>query len=269
MAACILCGKSAGLFYSLHKNCYRQYDDSRRNIAQSIAKELGRLPSDVLADKIQQSIARCGFVEEAHNRTINRALEFYASNFLETNQPSPFLVQAWTALLEKLSPDASVFINQNFLIQQYNLHALQQLKNRQLPECNCHPANYSIQLRKQEVLWWCFDKSEIQEDVTEQNPQSWSVTMHLLDSLLKKNSKQVVNRSSLGSGKLLLTNQRIYFEGEDLTPSELEYPHIYSLTPVKEGIRIQPKHATSVALTYLCEDARLLFEFIQYARGKC
>lgn len=268
MAACILCGKSAGFFYSLHKNCYRQYDESRRNIAQSIAKELGNVPSDVLADKLHQYTASCGFVEEAHNRTINRALEFYASNFLETNPPSSSLVQAWTALLERLSPDASVFVNQNFLIQQYNLHALQQLKNRQLPEYNCHPANYSIQLRNQEVLWWCFDKSEIQKDETEQNPQTWSVTMHLLDSLLKKNNKQALNRSSLGPGKLLLTNQRIYFDG-DQAQSELEYLHIYSFTPVKVGIRIQPKHATSVALTYLCEDARLLFEFIQFARDKC
>jgi|GEM_PF-531105 len=266
MGACILCGKSAGPFYSLHKDCYSKYDASNQTIADYLSKELGVTQSSVLANKIIQHIAECNFIAEAKQRTLNRALEFFASQYIDSTGLSSTKIQAWTEILDELSPDESLFVNPYFLSQQYNLPALCQLNKSCLPESNRHPANYSIQMRAQEVLWWCFDKSEIERDAPVVNKHQWSVMMQIINTTLPKKRKLSVEKKLLGDGKLLITNQRIFFESDDLT-DELEYREIYSVTPVKHGVRLQSKLKSSIPQTYLCEDARLLFGFIKYAQN--
>ncbi len=266
MGACILCGKSAGPFYSLHKECYRKYDASKHTIASYLAKELGVTQSSILANKIIKHIAEYNFIPEAQQRTLNRALEFFASEYIDSAELDSTKIQAWTEVLDELSPDESLFVNPHFLSQQYNLSALYQLNESCLPESNRHPANYSIQMRAQEVLWWCFDKSEIERDTPVENKRQWSVMMQIINTTLPKKRKSSVEKKPLADGKLLITNQRIFFESDEFT-DELEYREIYSVTPVKQGVRLQSKLKSATPQTYLCEDARLLFGFIKYAQN--
>ena len=265
MGACILCGKSAGPFYSLHKSCYSKYDNSNSLIATIISEGLGKDSAAKLASKINAQISECEFVAEAQQRTLSRALEYFAAHHIETTHLSSSQIDSWIDLLEALSPQESWFINQNFLSQQYNVHALQQLKGHRLPESNRHPANYSIKMREQETLWWCFDKCEIQQDKPIENKRQWSVVMQIIESAVRKKQKQTLGRSSLGEGKLLITNQRIYFDSNELK-EELMHRDIYSCTPVINGVRLQSKQSTAMPKIFLCEDTRLLFEFIQFAQ---
>ena len=265
MGACILCGKSAGPFYSLHKNCYAKYESSKKEIAGLLAEEFGATQPSLLASKINEYIAECGFVAEAQQRTLNRALEFFTSQYLETTQLTASLIQAWIDVLDILSPNESLFVNPHFISQQYNLHALQQLNNFSLPESNRHPANYSITLREQEVLWWCFDKSEIEQELPIESKRQWSVMMQIVNSMLTKGRKASVEKTSVGGGKLLITNQRIFFENEK-DAREIGYHEIYSVSPVKNGVCLQSKRGSSIPEIYICEDARLLYGFIKYAQ---
>ena len=267
MGACILCGKSAGLFYSLHKNCYQHYEDSRLKIAELLSKQLGDSQPSQLAKQISHHVEKCGFVAEANQRTLIRGLEYFVSDNVEINQLTAEQIHAWLEVLEILSPDESLFVDPYFLAQQYNLPALYQLNTQSLPDSNRHPANYSISLRDQETLWWCFDNSEIKRDEPVEQAQSWSIMMHIIKTILPKKHQASVRKASLGDGKLLITNQRIFFESQELV-DELGYNDIYSVTPVKNGVRIQSRSASSTAKSYLCDDGRLLFNFIKHAQAQ-
>ncbi len=263
MGACILCGKSAGLFYSLHKDCFAKYNNSSQVIAEHLFEGLENAESDQLANSITNEIASYQFAEEAQQRTLNRALEYFSKHYLENNVFSN--INSWLALLNELSPAEVLFVNKYFLTQQQNLPAIGCLQSGQLPESNCNPANYSIDLRKTEQLWWCFNESSLEQLKPVENKRQWSVVMHLAENLLRKKNKQSLEKQNLGEGKILLTNQRIFFDrGEEMQFTE--YREIHSYTPVNNGVRLQSVQPQAVPDTYYCEDGRLLYAFIKHAQ---
>ena len=118
-----------------------------------------------------------------------------------------------------------------------------------------------------ETLWWCFDYSEVEQDSPVESKQEWSVLMQLVNSMFAKKQKRTLEKKSVGDGKLLITNKRIYLESDHYT-QELAYRDIYSVTPVNNGVRIQAKENSAKPQAYLCEDGRLLFAFIKYGQAQ-
>ncbi len=267
MGACILCGKSAGPFYSLHKNCYSKYEASKQEIAQVLSAQLNVVDTVQVATLVKQRITKFNYVEEAEKRTLNRTLEYFASEYIDNARLTHSEIKAWLDLLDALSPDDTLFVNPNFLAQQYNLHALHELRHASLPDSNRHPANYSIKMREREVLWWCFDNGEVEQDSAIEEKQQWSVLMQVLGSLFGNKQKPKLEKKTLGDGSLLVTNQRLYFESDTYT-EQLDYLQIYSVTPINNGVRLQSNASTAKPLTYLCEDARLLFAFIKHGQAQ-
>ncbi|MFK7795531.1 MAG: hypothetical protein AB8B89_09290 [Gammaproteobacteria bacterium] len=265
MGACILCGKSAGLFYSLHKSCFAKYNASDQVIADHLIDGLGKAEPVQLANKIISEIGKYEFAPEAQQRTLNRSLEYFSKHHIEKNNEIAFDVLSWIKLLDELAPDDSLFVNKHFIAQQQNLSALLALQNLQLPEGNCNPANFSIELGESEQLWWCFNIGSMEQLKPTKSKRQWSVVMQLAESLLPKKNKQSLERESLGEGKLLITNQRVCFE-KDGEFVFTEYKDIYSCTPVVNGIRLQPKQLDAISRSYFCEDGRLLYGFIKYAQ---
>ncbi len=261
MGACILCGKYAGLFYSLHKNCFEKYNASDQLIAGHLIDGLANTESALLAKTITAEIEKYEFSAEAQQRTLNRSLEYFAKNNINlANAPD---IHSWIEVLNELAPNESLFVNKHFISQQLNLPAMQALQRQQLPESNCNPSSFSINLRENEQLWWCFNKSSTEQLKPRQNKRQWSVVMQLVESLLPKKNKQSLERESVGEGKLLVTNQRICFEKDEQSVFT-EYQNIYSCTPVSDGIRLQSKELSAIPCTYYCEDGRLLYAFIKH-----
>tara|TARA_R110002096_G_scaffold181150_7_gene358675 strand:+ start:213 stop:1013 length:801 start_codon:yes stop_codon:yes gene_type:complete len=266
MGACILCGKSAGLFYSLHKNCFKQYNNSDQIIAHHLIEGLGKVEPAQIANKISTEIARYEFSPEAQQRTLNRSLEYFSKRHIEKNKKLASEIPSWLAVLAALAPNEDLFVNKHFIVQQQNLLALQSLQDRQLPDGNCNPANFCITLKDNEQLWWCFNQGSIEHLKPISNKRQWSVVVQLAESLLSKKNRQSLERESLGEGKLLITSQRLCFE-KDGDVVFTEYKDIYSCTPVTNGIRLQSKQLNAIPRTYVCEDGRLLYSFIRYAQS--
>jgi len=265
MGACILCGKSAGLFYSLHKKCFEKYNASEQVIADHLLNGLGKAEPALLANSISSEISKYEFVVEAQQRTLNRSLEYFSKHHVERNKSSSFDVSSWVEVLDKLAPNESLFVNKHFVAQQQNLLAMQALNDSQLPDGNCNPTNFSIQLRTGEQLWWCFNHGSMEQLRPVKNKRQWSVVRQLVESLMPKKNKQSLERESFGGGKLLVTNQRVCFENDENLVFT-EYAEIYSCTPVSDGIRLQSTQLTAIPHTYFCEDGRLLYGFIKYAQ---
>lgn len=265
MGACILCGKSAGLFYSLHKACFEKYTASDKVICKHLYEGLGKVEPSVLAQKVQEQVASYGFKAEAHQRTLNRALEFFPKRYIEKQEDLTFSISSWIEVLRILSPEEALCVNPNFISQQENLLAIRLLQQNMLPESNCNPTNFSISLREGEELWWCFNNSYVEQLTPTINKRQWSVVMQIVEGMLPRKPKRALERKNLGEGKILLTNQRLCFESDDQV-AEMEYRTIYSCTPVGDGICLQSNELKAIPQTYVCGDGRLLYSFVRYAQ---
>ncbi len=263
MGACILCGKSAGLFYSLHKECFNRYDDSNQQIAELLTSSLGDKSTHIISEEIFQLIDNHSFTKEASSRTLNRSLEYFSKNHLNKSHLKDINISAWLELLDLMSPDESLFINSDFIVQQQNLPALLALTENKFPEMNCNPANFSLELQSDEQLYWCFEGAYEEQSVPLENNRQWSVVMQIFEGLrFKRKQKKSLCIEKSDVGKLLLTNQRIHFEGMNEL-SSVSLGNIYSCTPVAGGVRIQSREPQSLPKTYKCEDGRLLYMFLK------
>ncbi len=266
MGACILCGKSAGLFYSLHKNCFEQYNASDQIIANHLIDGLGKVESAQLASTITSEVAKCEFSAEAQQRTLNRSLEYFSKHYIENNKSASIDIPHWIEVLRELSPNETLFVNKHFIFQQQNLLAMQELHSQRLPESNCNSANFSISLRENEQLWWCFNNSSLEQVKPIKNKHQWSVIRQVVESLMPKKDKQSLELENFGDGKLLITNKRMCFD-KDEEVVFTEYKDIYSCTPTSGGILLQSRELSAIPRRYYCEDGRLLYGFIRHAQN--
>lgn len=262
MGACVLCGKSAGLLHSLHKNCYQQYQAETDKLVDVLASELSTLSSEQLTTKIHQQVEALPFVSEARARTLVRSLEKFTETHLHAKQDMQKYADAWPALLANLQPDESLFIDATFIARQQNFTAFSALARGELPTCNVGE-NATI-LRDKESLWWRFDDASIHYLSAPKEEKKWSVATQLINNMMPKKQKQVGYVSDT-QWMLSVTNQRLLFmsDEEDLS---ISYQEVYSVTPIEGGIKLQCKQEQAMPQLIRCEDEKLLFLLIRYAQ---
>lgn len=263
MGACILCGKSAGFFYALHKKCFQKYNSSDQILAQYIYSNLSKKSSHHIATVLQEQVRQYGFVPEASHRTLVRSLEKFATEYLEDKAATIDYAQ-WLTLIRHLGLDESLFINPNFIAQQENFPCVQSLQQGVLPGPNCSAANFSVQLLGGEEVRWCFDRSYIEEISYVQSSAKWSVVKQLVENILpERRNKELMKKTKSEQGKIWLTNKRLFFEDSHGAQS-INLSDLYSCTPAKNGVCVQLKNAQAMPRIYICEDGRLLYQFLYY-----
>ena len=265
MGRCILCGKSAGLFYSLHKACYQKFQSSTDPIVTLLHDRLSHDSASVLAKNLTQDIEQFNFVAEAQQRTLVRALEKFAEQEFEHKQQITMSCSAWLDLLDHLSLDESLFINPHFIAQQRALPQIKSLHDGDLPTCNCEEEDFPEALAADEQLWWCFSNTLLDRLQPKQEKRQWSVIMHILQSALPRKHKPTLQSKQLGEGTLWLTNKRICFDSNAENTS-IKYSDIFALTPEYDGVTLQLKELNSMPQTFHCQQGVLLFQFVRHAQ---
>ena len=256
MGACVLCGKSAGFFYALHKECYAAYQTAQKDLHECLSAQLSNGETSALAKQMQAHLEPLSFTQEARQRCLIKSLEEYAQQ-----QSSAFkndqTVQYWLNLIADLQLDESLFANPYLIDQQRNLPVLRALQAGQQPACNQNNIAFPGTLDVDEELWWMFAQGEIQQKQVQQ--KQWSVVTQIIDNLRPKKSSVVTQ--SLATCSLWLSNKKIYFD-LDSELSFIDYREIYSCTPAQNGVTLQTQDRSALARTYQCEDGRLLYQFI-------
>jgi hypothetical protein len=264
MGACVLCGKSAGLLHSLHKNCYQQYHAETELLVDNLANQLNTSAAEQLAANITIQVESLPFVTEARARTLVRALELFAKKHLHSKPGMQKYADAWPSLLACLELDKDLFIDPKFLSRQQNLAALSALSQGVLPACNV--GENALLLAENETLWWRFDEAGLGQLLPPSEEKKWSVATQLIDNLLPKKQKRVVsNDQDYGSWVLSVTNQRLLFicNAEN---QMIRHQDIYSVTPVDGGVKVQCKQQKAMPQFVRCEDERLLYLLIRHAQ---
>ena len=266
MGRCILCGKSAGLFYSLHKACYQQFQSSTDPIVDLLQKQLGHTPVSVLANNLAGHVDRFNFVEEAQQRTLVRALEHFAKLEFEDKRRMNTSSVAWLDLLDHLSLDETLFINPYFVAQQQALPLIETLHAGGLPESNCRENDFPEVLSNEEKLWWCFPQARLDRLQPQSEKRQWSVITQILQSALPRKHKPTLQRKRLGEGTLWLTNKRLCFISKEESTS-IKYNEIFALTPEYDGVTIQLKQLNSRPQAFHCQQGVLLYQFVRRAQA--
>ena len=262
MGTCILCGKSAGFFYSLHKDCFSRYESSEESLLKILSDQLGTSTTEHIAKNLHLLVSSFGFSEEASQRTLIRALENFSVNNLEKLPDQKY--QCWLDLLEKLALNESLFINSNFILQQINYSLVKNLRTGKLPSSNANHTNFSVQMHQDEEVWWCFSSSFVETVRPKDEKKNWSVLTQIISNTLPSKKKNLLETKKLGKGKIWLTNQCVYYESA-VGVQSFAYRSINACTPVKNGVRLQLEALNSRPQTLYCEDGRLLYEFIRFA----
>ena len=266
MGVCVLCGKSAGLFYSLHKKCYQRFQTSADPIVNLLTSKLGDEPVSQLANQLHEQIRLFEFVGEAQQRTLVRGLEAFSNQEFERKENITASSSAWIELLEYLAIDESLFINPSFIAQQKMLPDVQSLHAGQLPASNSNADQFPSEMRINEELWWCFSGVRYEQLQPQAQKRQWSVIAQILSGALPKKRKQsTLQRKEIGQGALWLTNQRMCFAGKKEFIS-IDFRNIQTITPEYSGVTLQFRELTTMSQTFRCEQGRLLYHFLQYAQ---
>ena len=268
MGACVLCGKDAGIFRVLHKNCYQDYLNQTDNIVEEILQlRDNQIEVESLAARLIDYPGTKQFTQEARERTLVKALEKFASSHLKSKSDICQLHTVWTDLLRELALKEALFLDANFLTQQFNLPAVAALYQDALPQDQINSQHETnIDLAPNESLWWCFEKVELILPNAKSATKQWSVAQHLIKTWLPRNKEQTLDVHQAKELQLWISDQRLLLQNQDETIS-LQHASIYSVTPREQGVTLQLKDAQALPQHIQCEDGRLLYLLVKHAQS--
>jgi len=123
-----------------------------------------------------------------------------------------------------------------------------------------------IDLNREEIIVWEFKNTAKNEQQRYSQDKQWTVLSSVLNNILIKKRYKDLAVKVEESGVLIVTNQSIYYKvRNDIT--QLKFSDIYSITPMKDGVRIQASTKGSMPDTYVTGDGRFTYTLLQYAKG--
>ncbi len=259
MARCVLCGRSAGLFYRLHKGCYAEHQALSEQLYKTLSDQIGRQSADDLASALQRSLLRHNFLVEPAKRALVRALEKYAEQQLNSESPNAVL-QAWSDLLLALALPEKLFLTPNFVSQQTALLGLKSLSQEQMPALNIPADRFTEELAEGEELLYYFPQASLQH--TQVQTAQWSLARQFFRGLLGNRTQSAVQTKQQTAIDLWVSNQCLYVRGEKQR-LDIKFEHIFSLTPQPDGVMIQSRLADAKPVILQDVNGRLLYGFLK------
>lgn len=265
MAKCVVCSKSAGPFHSLHKVCLATYQDTRKCLREKIPEYIS---SNETSADIVESLNAC---KSSEKFSTSHFKELFVKTWQEqaeltVKNSSPHLSAA-----NKLVQLADGFdVNDNdvdgyLYTRLFNVEHLDRLQNKKPLNVNLEmPAD--IELGSDESLVWEFKQTTKQAQQRYSQEKQWTVFSSVLSNVLMKKRYKELAVKNHESGQLVVTNQGLHYRHNN-TVTKTKYSEIHSITPMKNGIRIQANTTGAMPDTYITGDGRFTYALLQYAQG--
>ena len=265
MGKCIVCNKSAGPFYSLHKVCLPVYRDAQQCLKAKLSSYLDSEEEESIAD-IKACRPSEGFSEYHFKQICIKAWQEHARNVVSQKS----LNVPVTKKLLNFANEFDIYKNETepYLISRLmNIEYLQALQNNQSIEFHSSFDMTEIELNQGEHAIWQFDEIDKSEQHQYSQQKSSTIFNTLLDNLFMKSRYKPLDVKLEKSGKLLITNQALHYL-LDNSVKETKFSDIHSVTPMKNGIRVQAATRNASPDTYITGDGRFTYALLQYAQGK-
>lgn len=266
MAKCVVCGKSVGPFYSLHKSCLSSYQGTRKSLKDILTECIASGESSLeVVTKIQSCKPSAHFSEAHFKQLFLKAWQEQACVTIKDTTLNPAATKKLLHLAEKFNLNKED-VDEHLLTRLYNVEYLNRLQKKLPLGKAFQQVADELELEQHETIIWVFKDTAKSEQLRYSQGKQWTVLSSVLNNVfMKKRYKQLaVNISDAGT--LYVTDQSLYYKIQK-TISRTKFSEIHSITPMKNGIRIQASQSGSMPDTYITGDGRFTYTLLQYAQG--
>ena len=269
MAKCVVCSKSAGPFHSLHKACLSTYQDTRRCLREKFSDYItsDEFSEDVSADIIDilndcRSLEK--FSKPHFKELFIKVWQEQAKRTIKGSSPDLLTAKKLVHLADgfKINDDD---VEEYLYTRLFNVEYLELLQNKESFNVSLE-APMGIELNNDESIVWKFKQITKQEQQRYSHEKQWTVFNSVLNSTLMKKRYKGLAVKSEKSGVLLVTNQGLHYQHNNAV-TQIKFSDIHSITPMKNGIRVQARTKGAMPDTYVTGDGRFTYALLQYAQG--
>lgn len=267
MGKCIVCNKSAGPFYSLHKACYQVYQDTRGNLRQIFSESIeSAMTAEELAGALHDCRPASPFSPHQFKNLIVRTWQEQATQVIKNTSPNDRHANCLLAVASVLAiEDKDV---EPYLFQRLaNIQHLTRINQGQPALKVFKTVNNEIELESDESVIWVFEDVFKEERQHPAEDKQWNVFRSILNGLFNKSRYKESEVKTEATGALTITNRNLYYATEKETV-KICLTDIYAITPMKEGVRIQTTQRNATPDTYITGDGRFTYALLGYAQGQ-
>lgn len=265
MGKCVVCSKSAGPFNSLHKICLPDYQGVRKclhdTFPECITSAQDTFDPLVLIESCKTSahFSETQFKKLVFKAWLEQAELVIKDSALNSNATKNLLRIA----------DAFNFSNEDvddyLIVRLSNIEHLERIENNQTIEKDFGYIDGDITLAQDEIIVWEFKDTMRSEQQRHPQGKQWTVFSSVLNNILMRKRYKELAIKIEESGTLLVTSHGLYYKNNEIYV-QTKFADIYSVTPMKNGVRIQAKTAGAMPDTYITGDGRFTYALLQYAQ---
>lgn len=265
MARCVVCSKSAGPFYSLHKACLPAYQDTRKCLREKISDYIA-LPE--FSEEFIEILSACKsseqFSKPHFKELFIKAWQEQAKITVKNSSPDLLAAKKLVQLADGFAV-ADEDVEEYLYSRLFNLEYLDLLQNKKSLDLNIE-VPVDVELASNEVVVWKFQQISKQEQQRYAQEKQWTVFSSVLSTILMKKRYKQLAVKSRDLGTLLVTTQGLHYCHNNVV-TMTKFTEIHSITPMKNGIRIQAITKGAMPDTYVTGDGRFTYTLLQYAQG--
>ena len=265
MGKCVVCSKSAGPFHQLHKKCLPAYQGARKCLQESVSAclEVGNLNSELISN-IQSCKPRENFSEIQFKELVVEAWQKQAKQIVK----DPTLDVVSAKVLVNIASEFEIGnddVEDYLLVRLSNIEHLDHFQRNQAIEEISVEVPSGVELAQNESIVWEFNDTSKAEQQRYSQEKEWTVFRTVMNNALFKKRYKDLAISTEEAGTLVVTNQGLFYKNKQ-DVSHTKYSEIYSITPMKNGVRVQATNRDSMPETYVTGDGRFTYTLLQHVQ---
>jgi len=263
---CVVCSKSAGPFNSLHKSCLSVYQGVRKCLHDSFSdciESVGDISDPVEA--IHSCKPSSQFSESQFKELVLKVWLKQAILVVKDTSLNPTATKVLLGIADEFGI-SNEDVDDYLLVRLSNAEHLDCLQKNQTISKIFDTVPESIELEQHESIVWEFNNTARTEQQRFSQEKQWTVLSSVLNNIfMRKRYKELAIKTE-ESGTLFVTNQGLHYKNNH-TISQTKFSEIHSVTPMKNGVRIQTNLTGAMPDTYVTGDGRFTYALLQYAQG--
>ncbi|MFK7815281.1 MAG: hypothetical protein AB8B92_03015 [Gammaproteobacteria bacterium] len=265
MGKCVVCSKSAGPFNSLHKTCLPIYQGVRKCLYDTFP-ECVNSPQDSLDPllAIQACKPSANFSEVQFNELVVKAWLEQAKLVVKDPALNSNATKNLLRIADKFNIN-SEDVDDYLIVRLSNVEHLERIQNKQTIEKEFDLAAGDIVLMQNEKIIWEFKSTTRLEQQRHAQGKQWTVFSSVLNNILMRKRYKELAIKVDESGTLLVTNHSLYYKSNDVKV-QTKFTDIHSVTPMRDGVRVQARTTGAMPDTYITGDGRFTYALLQYAQ---
>ncbi len=283
MGKCVVCSKSAGPFNSLHKTCLPDYQSVRKCLHDTFHEYIqlaedrpGRsdlieplepqetldTPDPLIA--IESCKTSANFSEVQFKELVSKAWIEQAERVVKNSNLDSNVTRSLLLIADKYNIESEE-MDEYLMVRLSNVEHLERIQNNQTIVNDFGKVADDIALMKNENIVWVFENTTRSEPQRHSQGKQWTVFSSVLNNILMRKRYKELAMKVDESGILLVTDHSLYYKSKEVQ-LQTKFSDIHSLTPMKNGMRVQAKTTGAMPDTYITGDGRFTYALLQYAQ---